>query len=207
MSRYRRSAIIAVCSLIATAFVWFDHNYQWRGQPPQPTSREQAYSYDFPKYHGKTFKVVKVVDGDTLDIDIPDANYTHTRIRLLGIDTPETKNRKIGVMYYGPQASDFAKEMALGKDITVYLDTVSSTRDKYKRLLAYIQLQDGNFLNEVLVSEGFAYADLRFKHSYYKKYTQLGSAAQKQKKGLWQNVTRDQLPEWLQREKPKLLNK
>ena len=44
------------------------------------------------------------------------------------------------------------------------------------RLLAYIELPDGRFLNEELLSEGFAYADLRFRHSYYQKYQQLEAA-------------------------------
>ena len=49
------------------------------------------------------------------------------------------------------------------------------------------------------------YADLRFSHSFFHKYIQLEAAARSQKKGLWQNVTRDQLPAWLQREKTNLL--
>jgi endonuclease YncB( thermonuclease family) len=60
-------------------------------------------------------------------------------------------------------------------------------------------------LNEVLVAEGFAYADLRFRHSFYNKYKQLEATARSQKKGLWKEVTRSQLPEWLQRKKPNLL--
>jgi endonuclease YncB( thermonuclease family) len=66
-------------------------------------------------------------------------------------------------------------------------------------------LPDKTFLNEILISEGYAYADLRFRHSHYNKYKQLDSAARAQGKGLWANVTRNQLPEWLQREKPALL--
>jgi len=60
-------------------------------------------------------------------------------------------------------------------------------------------------LNELLVAEGYAYADLRFRHSHYNKYKQLDSAARTQKKGLWAEVTRDQLPQWLQEKKPTLL--
>ena len=155
------------------------------------------------------------MDGDTIDIDIPDGKpilsrverYDHTRIRLWGIDTPETKSEKYGVMYFGPEASAFATKLALGKPVTIYLDEENRTRDKYGRLLAYVRLPDGTFLNEVLISEGFAYADLRFKHSLYNKYKQLESSTRSLKKGLWRNVTPDQLPEWLQRENPNLLKK
>jgi endonuclease YncB( thermonuclease family) len=65
-------------------------------------------------------------------------------------------------------------------------------------LLAYVQLPNGKFLNEVLLSEGYAYADWRFYHSLYHKYKRLESATRHQKKGLWLNVTLEQMPEWRQ---------
>jgi endonuclease YncB( thermonuclease family) len=207
MSRRRRTSILILCASIAAAFVWLDHTAVGYRFQRQPKSEGQLRTRDFEKYHDKLFTVVNVVDGDTIDIDIADGKYEHTRIRLWGIDTPETKNPKVGVMYFGPEASEFTKGLSLGKKVTVYLDENNNTRDKYSRLLAYVKLPDGRFLNEVLLSEGFAYADVRFRHSFYHKYKQLESAARHQKKGLWPDVTRDQLPEWLQREKPNLLNK
>jgi micrococcal nuclease len=106
-------------------------------------------------------------------------------------------------MYFGPEAAEFTKKLVLGKPVTVYLDE-TRTRDKYDRLLAYIKLPDGGFLNEVLLTEGFAYADLRFKHNLYNKYKQLEAAARGQKKGLWERVTPEQMPKWLQEEKSKI---
>ncbi len=207
MSRRRRTGIIVLCILAVVLFVRLDHSlvkYKWQ---PQPKTEEQAKANDFQKYHAKTFTVVKVVDGDTIDIDIPDVNDSYTRIRLWGIDTPETKNPKLGVMYFGPEAAEFATKLVLGKPVTAYLDEGNNTRGKYGRLLAYVQLPDGRFLNEVLLAEGFAYADLRFRHSFYNRYKQLDASARGLKKGLWEKVTREQLPEWLQRMNPNLLNK
>ncbi len=206
MSRRRRAGIIVLCLLAVALFVWLDHSpvkHKWQ---PQPKTEEQAAN-DFQKYHAKTFAVINVVDGDTIDIDIPDAQYEHTRIRLWGIDTPETKKPDLGVMYFGPEAAEFASRLVLKKSITVYLDESNNTRGKYGRLLAYVQLPDGRFLNEVLLTEGYAYADIRFRHSLYNRYKQLDASARSLKKGLWENVTREQLPEWLQRMKPNLLNK
>ncbi len=207
MSRRRRAGIIVLCLLAVVFFVWLDHSPIRSKWQSQLKSEEQAKAYDFQKYHAKTFTVVKVVDGDTIDIDIPDVNDSYTRIRLWGIDTPETKNPDLGVMYFGPEAAEFASRLVLKKSITVYLDESNNTRGKYGRLLAYVQLPDGRFLNEVLLTEGFAYADLRFRHSLYNRYKQLDASARGLKKGLWENVTREQLPEWLQRMKPNLLNK
>ena len=198
MSRRRRTGIIVLCLLVAALFIWLDHSpirRTWQGRPN-----------DFEKYHARTFTVVKVVDGDTIDIDIPDGQYNHTRIRLWGIDTPETKNPKTGLMYFAREAAEFTTKLALKKNVTVYLEE-HRTRGKYGRLLAYVQLPDRKFLNKVLLTEGFAYADLRFRHSFYNKYPQLEATARSRKKGLWEKVTREQLPEWLQQRKPNLLNK
>jgi endonuclease YncB( thermonuclease family) len=198
MSKRRHSTIFALCLLLAAAFVWLDHSPIRRSWQAQPKSNEQVKACDFEKYHEKTFTVLKVVDGDTIDIDVPDGKYKHTRIRLWGIDTPETKNPKTGVMYFGPEASEFTRELAFEKQVTIFLDEGNNTRDKYGRLLAYVKLPDDRFLNEVLLSEGFAYADTRFQHSFYHKYKQLEAAARSQKKGLWFKVTPEQMPKWQQ---------
>jgi micrococcal nuclease len=207
ISRRRRNIIAVICTLAVTALCAFDHSCASRAINKPAQSVERQNSFDTQKYQGRKFSVVKVVDGDTIDIDIPDANYSHTRIRLWGVDTPETKDPKKEPMYYGKEASEFATKLTLGKQVTIYLEKDKKSRDKYHRLLAYVQLPDGTFLNEVLLSEGYAYADLRFKHGLYNKYKQLESLARSQKKGLWASVTREQLPQWLQRERPELLNK
>jgi len=207
MSRHRRNAIFVVCLLLLAVLVWFDHSPIRRSWQRRPISGEKAKAYDFEKYHGKTSTVVKIVDGDTIDIDVPDGNDKHTRIRLWGIDTPETKKPATPVMYFGPEAAEFTRELTLRKQVIVYLDKGNRTRGYCGRLLAYVQLPDKRFLNEVLVAEGFAYADLRFHHSLYYKYQKLQASAHRQKKGLWEKATRDQLPEWLRRKKPNLLNK
>jgi micrococcal nuclease len=207
MSRRRRTGIMILCLLLAAVFIALDHspvNNYWQ---VLPKSDKQVRASDFRRYHDKAFKVINVVDGDTIDIDTPDSNQTHTRIRLWGVDTPETKEPNVPVQYFGPESAAFTEKLALGKQVRLYLDEVHHTRDKYHRLLAYVQLPDCNFLNELLISEGYAYADLRFRHSFYNKYQQLQACARSLKRGLWLNVEREQLPEWLQKEKPNLLPK
>lgn len=207
ISRRRRTGIITLCLLLAVVLVGLEHSSLRHKRQRRPKSQEQVKARDFEKYHAKNFTVGNVVDGDTIDIDIPDGRYDRTRIRLWGIDTPETKSEKYGIMYFGPEAAGFAEGLVLGERVSVYLEAEKHTRDKYDRLLAYVQLPDGRFLNEVLASEGFAYADLRFRHSLYNKYKQLEASARSSKKGLWAEVTREQLPEWLQRMRPNLLNR
>ena len=206
MSRYRRNWIFSLCLLFLFALASVDkiaHQKIYRPNSPPAL----IIADDTRKYNGQTFKVVKVVDGDTLDIDCPDGKYNHTRIRLLGIDTPEISHSGSASMYFGPQAADFVRQHVLNQTVCVYLDSINKTRDKYDRLLAYVQLPDNTFLNEVLLEKGMAYADLRFKHQFYSRYPQLESLARHNKIGLWEHVTHDQFPEWLKQKNPNLLKK
>jgi micrococcal nuclease len=199
MSRRMRNVAAVIITLTAATLFFLDRSFLSRPITKSLQSAQPQEATDIAKYHGKQFTVTKVVDGDTLDIDIPDGNYNHTRIRLWGIDTPETKDPRTVPMYFGKEASDFATKLALGKQVTIYLEKEKNSRDKYHRLLAYIQLPDDKFLNEELLNEGYAYADLRFKHGLYNKYKQLESVARSQKKGLWANVTPEQMPKWKQK--------
>ena len=145
------------------------------------------------KYDGNSFVVVRVVDGDTLDIDIPDGRRPTTRIRLWGVDTPETVKPNTPVQYFGPEASAFATRAALGKRVRLELD-LRQPRDKYKRLLAYVFLPDGRMLNRTLIEEGYGYADPRFGHRLRGEFVRLQRAAMKARRGLWKSVRRAELP-------------
>ncbi len=206
MSRRRRTGIVAFCLLAAILLIRLDNSPAERVWLSKPVPGERTKVGDVEKYHGRTFAVKNVLDGDTIDVNTPDGQTGHTRIRLMGIDTPETARDQFGQMYFAPQAAMFTKQSILGKPVTVYLDRPGPTRGKYGRLLAYVKLPDGRFLNEILLTEGFAYADLRFPHSLFNKYRQLEASARSRKKGLWKTVTHDQLPEWLRSRRPDLLH-
>ncbi len=99
------------------------------------------------------YKVERVVDGDTFIIDM---NGIRERVRLIGLDAPESvhpdesKNTDEGRL-----ASEFAKEMLEGKMVTLEFDV--QERDKYGRILAYVYLEDEMF-NKILIREGHAQA-------------------------------------------------
>ncbi len=170
----------------------------------QNIKRKQAAGKDANRYHGKFFQVTYIVDGDTFDIKAPDKDKKTTRIRLLGIDTPETKNTRTGLMYFGPEATNEMKRLVEGKKVKVVIDTVSKSRDRYGRLLAYIHLEDGQDVNCLMIERGFAYADLRFAHSRFNEYNLAMNIAVENQTGLWQNVNPEQLPRWLIREMPEI---
>lgn len=97
--------------------------------------------------------VVSVVDGDTIDVAI---DGTRERVRLIGIDTPETKKPDTPVECFGPEATAFTTGL-LPAGTPVRLERDVEGRDAYDRLLAYVvRATDGLFVNLALVERGFA---------------------------------------------------
>lgn len=199
MSRRNRAVLIGI-SLIGTALlILLDRDFVAPRWSDLLTPREQTLATDLERYHGRSFPVVRVVDGDTLHLGVADSTGDVTKVRLIGIDAPEMGFGGGERMYYAQEATAATRRLALDQHVTVYLDQQAGNRDRYERLLAYIQLPDGRFVNEELLTEGFAYADPRFKHGYFQKYRQLEASARALKKGLWARVTVDQMPPWRQK--------
>jgi micrococcal nuclease len=88
-----------------------------------------------------TALVLKIVDGDT--IDIRDDDRGRLRVRLLGIDTPETKKPGFTVGCWGPEATKFAETTMLGQRVALVPDPTQNSTDRYGRTLAYLVRADG----------------------------------------------------------------
>lgn len=129
--------------------------------------------------HGK---VVRVVDGDTIKVRIGRKVET---VRLIGVDTPETVDPRRPVEYFGREASRFVKEMALGDRITLEPDPQCSNRDKYRRLLRYVYLEDGTLLNAEIIAQGYGHAYTKYPFSRMKEFRRLERAARQGSLGLW----------------------
>ena len=159
---------------------------------------------DRDRYHDRTFRVARVIDGDTLDIDVADGTRATTRIRLWGVDCPEVGHHGKENMHFGPEATAFARKALEGRDVLVILSP-KQTRGKYGRLLAYVYLKRGGpMFNEMLIEQGFAYADLRFKHHYYRAFKSIEKRARRDSMGLWADASLEKMPPWKQRfERPK----
>ncbi|MCD4824781.1 MAG: thermonuclease family protein [Phycisphaerae bacterium] len=153
---------------------------------------------DYLRYHGKTFSVVKCIDGDTIDINIPDGDHPHTRIRLWGVDTPETVKPNHRIEHFGLEASAFTRRATYHKQVRLEL-LPGDTRGKYGRLLAYVYLPDGTMLNRRLIAHGRGYADPRFKHPRRREFVQEMARAKAARQGLWENPKPDDLPYYLRR--------
>jgi micrococcal nuclease len=97
--------------------------------------------------------VTEVVDGDTIVVDL---RGTRETVRLIGIDTPETKHPTKPVECFGPEASAFAHRL-LPPGTAVRLERDVEARDHFGRMLAYVyRVADGLFVNLELARAGFA---------------------------------------------------
>ena len=95
-------------------------------------------------WSSETARVTRVVDGDTLVVNIAGQEE---RVRLIGVDTPETVHPQKPVEYFGKEASAFTKGIAEGQSVRLEADPQNTNRDKYRRLLRYVYLPDGRLLN------------------------------------------------------------
>lgn len=138
------------------------------------------------------YVVQRVVDGDTLLMEGGD------RVRLLGVDTPETVRENFPVEPWGPEASSFTKQMVEGR--AVVLKFAKERRDRYGRILAYVYV-DGVHLNEELIRAGFSEAQLQYSYSDAMKRTfrEAEEEARAAKRGIWS----DEAPDSSTRNDPK----
>ncbi len=151
---------------------------------------------DRMRYDGAIATVTRVVDGDTLDVDLPDGDRAITRIRLRGIDCPEIALGPDGHDDpYGPEATESALILVLDKRVRIALDPMRKTRDRYGRLLAYVYLTDTDeSLNERLLEEGLARANRRFPHVFSFRFGNIEKRAKRSGVGLWGDRSAKTMP-------------
>lgn len=136
--------------------------------------------------------VTRVIDGDTILVSFDDGK--EARVRLIGVNTPETVHPNKEVEFYGKEASDFTKTKLLNKSI--YLEKDISETDVYGRLLRYVWLYKpleideisirNHMFNAILILEGYGQVstyppDVKY-IDYFKNFQE---QALKLKRGLW----------------------
>lgn len=127
-------------------------------------------------------RVVKVVDGDTIHVQVA---ATREKVRYIGVDTPETKHPSKGVQCFGEEAARFNARLVDGELVRLVRDV--EERDRYGRLLAYVyRVRDGLFVNAELARLGYAQPlaiapDVRFADHL----ESLARQARERGRGLW----------------------
>jgi micrococcal nuclease len=125
--------------------------------------------------HGQNFIVKKVIDGDTIVLS------NGERARLIGVETPETKHPYKPVEYFGKEAYRFTKKMVEGKRVKLKFDW--QDRDRYGRLLAYVYLLDGTFLNAEIIKQGYGFAYTKYPFKYLDEFREYEREARENKRG------------------------
>ena len=130
----------------------------------------------------ETVTVTRVVDGDT--VDISPAVDGNSRVRLIGVDTPETKDPDCGVQPYGEEASNFTDSRLRGKRVGLEFDVAKT--DRFDRLLAYVYPSNDEMFNETLLREGYAQvATFPPNVKYVDRFLAAQEEAREAGRGLW----------------------
>ena len=126
-------------------------------------------------------QVVRVIDGDTIEVRI---GWKRESIRYIGINTPETHHPTKGVEAYGKEASVANAKLVAGKTVRLEFDV--DQRDRNGRLLAYVYLADGTFVNAWLVQQGYAQVmTVPPNVKYQELLLKLQREAREERRGLW----------------------
>jgi len=175
---------------IPSGITWFDKTQLF---DLSKLAQSVSFKYD-NSYELVNASIEKIVDGDTLKVEINNKSY---KVRLIGIDSPESVNPDVAKNTpEGKKASNYVKtKLKIGQ--VVYLQSDKSDTDKYGRLLRYVWLKkpkdandpeeiESSMLNAIIIKAGYAKA-VQYKPDIRNKdiFSNLEEAAKKEKKGIW----------------------
>lgn len=184
----RQNGIIAIIVLFCIGLSCFSCRDSGR------THNQSEFKLSFPfgrAYNYADILVTRVVDGDTLMLE------SGERVRLIGIDTPEihqseklyrdsqrTKQDIRTIKELGRRAWKFTRDLVESKRVSLEFDV--EKKDRYGRLLAYVYLKDGTFVNAEIIKQGYAYLltippNVKYADLFLKLYQE----ARENKRGLW----------------------
>ncbi|MDL2362805.1 MAG: thermonuclease family protein [Patescibacteria group bacterium] len=132
------------------------------------------------------YTVTRFIDGDTVSVSM---NGHEEKIRLIGVDTPETHKPNTPVQCYGPAAAAYTKTILTDQKIRLESDELSTDRDRYDRLLRYIYLADGRNFNEMLIQTGHGFYYPYFPFTKSKEFSAAQDSARAAHSGVWGNCT------------------
>lgn len=171
-TRQRRQLIRLVVGFAAAGLLFVAQRYGWI----EP-ARYQAVQMQPGQY-----RVLRVEDGDTLTVDM---NGVQERVRLIGVDTPETQDPRVPVQCFGLAASSYTKELVGSGPVRLEADPTNQNRDRYNRLLRYAYLSDGRLINTEIIRAGYGFAYTLFPFEKMEEFRQFELEAREQNKGLW----------------------
>lgn len=170
----RKKSTVSLATLIIVAVIAVGQHYGWFTAATKQAAVNQPGLY----------RVVEFADGDTISVDM---NGTTERIRMIGVDTPETHDPRKAVQCFGQAASDFTKRLIGTSAVRLEADPLNTNRDRYDRLLRYVYLPDSTLVNAEIIRQGYGFAYLSFPFSKSEEFRQLQTEARQANRGLWGN--------------------
>ncbi len=128
------------------------------------------------------YEVIEVNDGDTVTVSM---DGKKERIRMIGVDTPETQDPRKPVQCFGKASTNFTRQLIGEQGVRLESDTLSSNRDRYNRLLRYVYTADGKLVQEEIIREGYGFAYTSFPFTESDNFKKLETEARQDNKGLW----------------------
>lgn len=185
MNKQTKKIILYVGLFLGTIFILGNFSDPNEKKNQQTSSQKEVL--EKPVFKEEFFSVKEVVDGDTIEINISGKSE---KLRLIGIDTPETVDPRKPVQCFGKEASDKAKELLTGKKVKLEADSTQGERDKYNRLLRYVFLENGTHFNKWMIENGYAYEyTYNLPYKYQSEFKQAEKTAKDSSKGLWSPST------------------
>jgi len=124
--------------------------------------------------------VTRVVDGDTIEVE------GLGKVRLIGVDTPETVDPRKPVQCFGKEAAQKTTQMLLGKKVHLESDPTQGEIDKYNRALRYVFLEGGTNFNQWLIENGYAHEyTYILPYKYQLEFKNAEKSARENNRGLW----------------------
>ncbi len=184
LTKKKKKQLFSALLSIFIAFVaWIAQTQNWTNTQPDinnvtPTPSQTGWS-----------NVLSIEDGDTITVDIDGQSE---KVRLVGVDTPETRDPRTSVQCFGRAASEFTKSLIGSNQIRLETDKLSYDRDRYDRLLRYVYLPDNKLLNAELIRQGYGFAYTVFPFDKMEEFRQLEKQARESELGLWGSCTINQ---------------
>lgn len=136
--------------------------------------------------------VKKVIDGNTFEIDEKDSGGKYTRVKLIGLDSLEKTDTAIMRPMFSKLSADYTRRLMEGKKVLLVPENNYEDKDRNGKLLRYVYLDDGTFINMKIIEDGYASANRQNSISKKNDFIKAENKAKEQKKGLWQDEMQKQ---------------
>jgi len=149
-------------------------------------------------------KVLRIIDGDTIEVKVERQRGRPCKVRLIGIDTPESVHPRKGIEPFSLEAKELLKKLIGNQLVDLYFDPLNSKKDKYGRYLCYVERKkDVLFVNKEIILNGFSRAYTKYPFSLKDDFILAEEIAREKRIGIWHSS----VPNQVESRRPLLLDR